>query len=106
MAMARKDITVANINESEKLLEKKLGRAVRQLGGKSIKIDARYFTGVPDRLIVLPEGRVVFVEVKSTGVKPRKIQLYVHKILRGLGFDVRVIDSTSKIEWLILDYSL
>ena len=48
-------------------------------------------------------GTVVFVELKSTGEKPRKIQLAVHKKLRELGFRVEVIDTLKDVESLIFE---
>lgn len=88
--------------ESEKLLEKKLNLKVKQeLGGISVKLLTDFFTGLPDRVIFLPEGRTAFVEVKTTNKKPRKIQKIVINKLRSLGFPVYVIDSTEGINNLI-----
>lgn len=90
--------------ESEKLLERKLSVAVQKLGGISIKLVATYLVGLPDRLCLLPEGRMFFAEIKTTGEKPRKIQTIVHNKLRALGFLVVVIDSTEALNQLIKDY--
>jgi hypothetical protein len=86
--------------ESEKLLERKLGLTIKALGGWSIKMLSSQITGLPDRLCLLPGGRVFFAEIKTTGEKPKKIQLYVHKRIRSLGFRVEVIDSSAQIEKL------
>ena len=48
---------------------------------------------VPDRIITLPNGKIVFVEVKNTGKKPTELQLRDHERRRSLGCDVRVIDN-------------
>jgi hypothetical protein len=82
---------------SEKLLERKLARAVSELGGMALKFIPTFFIGAPDRLILMPGGKAYWVEVKSTGVKPRAIQLYVHKQLRALGFEVFVVDDNIKL---------
>ena len=87
--------------DSEKLVDKRLRIEVEKLGGWAIKLSATHISGLPDRLCLLPGGRVVFVEVKTTGQKPRKIQLYVHNKLRRLGFRVEVIDSTEKVKQFI-----
>ena len=55
------------IQSSEKYLEKKLREEVRKAGGLAIKFTSPYFTGMPDRLVLMPKGRIWFVEVKSTG---------------------------------------
>lgn len=83
---------------NEKLIEKKLCAAVKRLGGAAIKIWCASFTGMPDRLILLPGGRVAFTELKSTGGVLRPRQKVVIAWLRGLGFEVRVIDSLEGLE--------
>jgi len=87
--------------ESEKLLERKLRQKIDQLGGWSIKLLSSHITGLPDRLCLLPGGRVIFVEVKTTRKKPKKIQLKVHEKLRGLGFQVEIIDTSLKIKEIL-----
>lgn len=86
--------------ESEKVLERKLSKKIEQLGGWSIKLLSTHVTGLPDRLCLLPGGKVLFVEVKTTGKKPRKIQIKIHEKLRGLGFEVLVIDNSEQIKRL------
>jgi hypothetical protein len=58
-------------------------------------------SGVPDRIVLLPHGRIVFIELKAPGKKLRAMQEYRAKELRALGFDVRVIDSIDKIKLFI-----
>jgi len=82
--------------ESEKVLERNLNKEVKNLGGWSIKILSNFITGLPDRLVLL-NGKAYFVEVKSEGKKPSPIQRAVHKKLEALGFPVRVIDTTEKL---------
>lgn len=83
--------------ESEKLLEKKLREKIDQLGGWSIKLLSNHMTGLPDRLCMFPGGGIVFVEVKTTGQKIKKIQGKVHDRLRSMGFRVEVVDSSEGI---------
>jgi len=80
--------------ESEKRLEARLRTEVKKLGGWCIKLLSTFSTGLPDRLVLMPGGRIYFVELKSEGLKPSPIQLYVHTQLRNLGFKVYVIDCT------------
>jgi hypothetical protein len=49
--------------------------------------------GVPDRLVLLPGGRTVFVECKAPSEQPRPDQVREHNRLRALGFNVVVLDS-------------
>lgn len=57
-----------------------------------IKLLSTFIKGLPDRMILCKGGYVGFAEIKTTGKKPTKIQLYVHNKLRSLGFEVFVID--------------
>lgn len=83
---------------TEKVLERKLVQAVKDMGGIAPKFISPGFDGMPDRLVLLPKGRIAFVEVKAPGEKPRPIQLARHKLLRGLGFKVYVLDDEQQIE--------
>lgn len=89
------------MKESEKILERKLAKKVKQAGGWCLKLPAIHHVGIPDRLCLFDGGEAIFVEVKTTGEKPRKIQLAIHRKLRNLGFTVLVIDKTEEIEAFI-----
>jgi len=78
---------------NEKLIEKKLRELVKKLGGIALKFFCMSFTGMPDRIVLMPGGRIWFVELKSTGMKPTPRQAIVHAFLRKLGFEVWVIDT-------------
>ena len=82
----------------EKDVEKRLIKPVRQLGGLCLKFETPGFTGVPDRIILLPGGRVLFVETKAPGKVERPRQEYVQGLLRRLGFTVySTIDDAAKV---------
>lgn len=81
----------------EKEIEEKLSRSVRSLGGICPKFVSPGFGGMPDRLILLPGGRLAFAELKAPGKKPRSLQLARHRQLRRLGFTVYVIDEEEQI---------
>ena len=89
------------VPESEKALEARLRREVEARGGKAIKLTSQLHRGLPDRLILMPEGQAFFVEVKTTGRKPTKLQRAVHRDLRAMGFDVFVVDSTASLEKVV-----
>ena len=76
----------------EKAIEQKLVRAVKGRGGICPKLVSPGFDGMPDRMVLLPHGRIGFVEVKAPGEKPRPIQESRHRLLRRLGFKVYVLD--------------
>lgn len=89
--------------DSEKVVERKLVEMCKENGVLCIKLLTYQFTGLPDRMCLFPGGTVVFVELKTTGEKPRKIQLAIHKKLRELGFRVEVIDTIEKVESLVYE---
>ena len=81
----------------EKEIEKKLIQAVKQVGGICPKLVSPGFDGMPDRMVLLSNGRMGFVEVKAPGEKPRPLQLSRHRLLRRLGFLVYVLDDPEQI---------
>ena len=81
----------------EKQIEQKLVKAVRAMGGIAPKFVSPGCDGMPDRLVLLPGGRMAFVEAKAMGCKPRPLQTLRHGMLRKLGFKVYVIDSEEQI---------
>ncbi|SFN76128.1 hypothetical protein SAMN05216516_11918 [Izhakiella capsodis] len=77
----------------ESTIEKHLVAEVKKAGGIAYKFVSPGRRAVPDRLVLLPGGRAVFVECKPPGEKPRPEQLREHERLRALGFTVAVLDS-------------
>lgn len=85
----------------EKEVEKKLIKAVKSNGGICWKFISPGTAGVPDRIILMPKGRIAFMETKAPGEKPRPLQLSRHRLLRRLGFKVFVLDALEDIEKII-----
>ena len=81
----------------EKTIENKLTLAVKKAGGIAVKFVSPSFAGMPDRLVLLPDGVIDFAELKAPGKKPRPLQEARHRLLRRLGFRVYVIDSEEQI---------
>ena len=81
----------------EKQIENKLAIEAKKLGGIALKFVSPSFDGMPDRLVLIPDGHIAFVELKAPGKKPRPLQLARHRLLRSLGFRVYVIDSVEQI---------
>lgn len=86
---------------TEKDIEKKLTIAVREEGGICPKFVSPGTNGMPDRLVLLPDGHMAFVELKAPGERPRKIQLRRHAKLRALGYKVYVVDGAEQIPEVI-----
>lgn len=81
----------------EKSIEQKLALMVKKRGGICPKWVSPGFDGVPDRIVLLPGGRIAFVEVKAPGKKPRPLQIARHKLLTHLGFKVYILDTEEQI---------
>ena len=86
---------------TEKSTEQKLVQAVKAMGGIAPKFVSPGYDGMPDRIILLPGGRIGFVEVKAKGRKPRPLQLQRLEALRRLGFKVFVLDNAGQIGEII-----
>lgn len=81
----------------ESYIERKFVEYIKDNGGMALKLDAMSCAGIPDRLVVLPNGKMFFVELKQPGKKPRALQLKRHADLKRMGFEVYVIDSLDTI---------
>ena len=89
----------------EKSLERKLGQEVARMGGIALKFVSPGMAGVPDRLLLFPEGKIAFVEVKAPGKRPTPLQRLRHERFRDLGFRVFVVDSVDQIGELLHEIS-
>ena len=85
----------------ERDIEQKLVKAVKAAGGICPKFVSPGTDGMPDRIILLPGGRIGFAEVKSPGKKPRVLQVRRHRQIRKLGFPVFVLDDPEQIPVII-----
>lgn len=85
----------------ESRVENYLKKKVEKIGGKAFKWVPVGVVGVPDRMVLLPGGKVIFVELKAPGKKARKLQEYRAKQLRALGFQVECLDTIEKIDELL-----
>lgn len=85
----------------EKIIERKLVQEVKAMRGIALKIVGPGFNGMPDRFVILPRGRIAFVEVKVPGMKPRPLQIKRHEMLRRLGCKVYVLDDEEQIKQML-----
>lgn len=81
----------------EKYIEQKMVVAVKSLGGMAPKFVSPGIDGMPDRIVLLPMGRIAFVECKATGKKMRPLQNKRKKQLEALGFLVYCLDDIEQI---------
>lgn len=85
----------------EKEIERKLVKQTKACNGMCLKFTSPSLTGVPDRIVLLPRGKMGFVEVKRPGERPRPIQVKRIEELRKLGFKVFVLDNKNDIKKIL-----
>jgi hypothetical protein len=83
---------------NEKVFERNLRKKVKKLGGLAIKFSSPFYTGMPDRIVFMPGGRIWFVEIKSPGKQLSPRQTIVSGELGKLGHQVQVINSQVSLD--------
>lgn len=81
----------------EKTVESKLVKAVKSMGGLAPKFISPGLDGVPDRLVLLPGGKMAFIELKAPDKKLRPLQVRRKRQLESLGFLVYCMDRPDQI---------
>lgn len=81
----------------EKRIESAFVKATQKRGGLCLKFVSPSMAGVPDRIVLLPDGHMGFVEMKAPGKFPRPLQVQRIKQIKDLGFQVFVCDQLSQI---------
>ncbi len=85
----------------ERDIEAYLRDRAKAAGGKAYKWTSPGNNGVPDRMVLLPGGRIAFAELKAPGKKPTPLQVAQHRYINSLGLPVTVIDSREGVDALI-----
>lgn len=86
---------------SEKFLERKLVEEVKKNKGWCLKLLCTHVIGLPDRMCLFSNAKIIFAEIKTTGEKPRRSQELIHNKLRALGFAVYIVDNPEIIKKII-----
>lgn len=86
---------------NEKIIERKLIKAAKNMGGLALKFISPGYDGVPDRIVLFPGGRIAFVEVKAPGKTLRPLQVRRKRQLESLGFKVYVLDAAEQIDEIL-----
>lgn len=89
--------------ESEAELERRLVSEVKRIGGQAPKWVSPGNRGVQDRIVILPGGRTIYVEMKAPGKQLKPLQVRWAKILRNMGHQVYKIDSNEDIDKFIIE---
>lgn len=81
----------------EKDIEKKHKKKIEAAGGKLLKFVCPGNAGVPDRIELLPGGKIRFMEFKRPGENPTPLQKFWLKKLNELGFEAIVYDGQERV---------
>lgn len=82
----------------ESAIEAQLVRRVRAAGGLCWKWVSPGTAGVPDRIVILPGGRTIYVELKTETGRLTEIQRHIHAELRKRGADVRTLYGLDQVK--------
>jgi hypothetical protein len=85
----------------EKDIEQYLVKQAKAADGKAYKWTSPGNAGVPDRIVILPGGRVTFVELKALGGKSTALQLNQQRFIAGMGLPVAVVDSKEAVDQIL-----
>ena len=81
----------------ERDVERAFAREGRRRGALVLKFMSPGTAGVPDRIVLLPGGKMGFVELKAPGHIMRPLQVQRKRQLEGLGFLVYCVDGIEQI---------
>ena len=81
----------------EKIIEQELVKQVKARGGLCLKLNSQSMSGIPDRLVLMKNGKIGFVELKQKGKKPRSLQVRRMNQLMELGFYCSLIDDKEQV---------
>jgi len=84
----------------EKQLKKKLKTEVEKLGGLCLKLVTPGFTGIPDRLVIMPGGNNYFIEMKAPGGELSERQKTVTDMLKSLGCNYFLVSNEIQLDTL------
>lgn len=90
----------------ERDIERWLRRQIESMGGLAYKFSSPGNDGVPDRIAIMPEGRVWFIELKTDKGRLTPIQTWQQDRLRKRGVMVRTVYGMDEAEWLIKDMAV
>ena len=88
---------------SESSIERYLVNGVKKLNGMCLKFVSPGTQGVPDRIIITADGRIIFAELKTETGRLAKIQRYTIGEMQKRGADVRVIKGLDSVKALLAE---
>lgn len=85
----------------ENVVERRLTTRVNALGGMCVKVTPVSHSGIPDRLVLLPDGRSLWVELKRPGGEVKPHQVERHRRMAAINHPVVVLSSCDEVDdWI------
>lgn len=85
----------------ERYVEQQFVKAVKARGGMCAKWVSPGLDGVPDRIVLLRDGKIGFVELKAPGERPRPLQVARMEQFKRLGYKCFVCDGPEQIDGIL-----
>lgn len=92
---------IYEVKMKEYTVENHLISVTQACGGLCFKFTSPGVAGVPDRIVILPGGKIGFAELKAPGKKPRPLQQSVIRTLYRYGCRVATIDNLKSVEGFV-----
>jgi hypothetical protein len=89
------------VGKVEKDIEQFFENKIKQMGGRCLKWVCPGHRGVPDRIVLMPGGRIWFIEFKTDTGRPTSLQKHWQRVLSGLGFNAFIIRGRGAAEAFI-----
>lgn len=84
-------------NIRERWVESYLVKRIKEVGGKAYKFNSLTCKGVADRLVLLPNGKIFFIELKSSAGKQTQLQKVFEQDVTKLGQKYLIINSRDSV---------
>lgn len=87
-------------------IESHLRKSVKKASGMCVKLNPFGYVGIPDRIVLLPGGVLVFVECKKPrNAKIARLQTWWADRLMKMGFSHRYVFTREDVDVLLKEFS-
>lgn len=84
--------------QTEAAIEQRLKAGIEARGGLCLKLNPTAYRGIPDRMVLLPGGELIFIELKKPSGRLSRLQGHWRVMLERLGFEVLTLWSDVDVD--------